>query len=361
MELALDLELFILVIGIKPDICHEIVNFYVFKIVCLVAIPAKAIRISAVQKIPEIILFIKGNEVENLEAATGREIKEGLCQGNIHSVAHKEFLNLEVNHGNLVVMLLKEPRSMLGVVNSMVNEGFPDSGYSIRQREGAANEINVLKHVKLGGEQNFLFLEKCGAEKLIPNVARGALKNEIRELIFRRHVLVDVDIAVLLLGALNKSRLLCIVEVKARGNYIQILLLCQGIKLFKESFLIEIICIKENDVLARGFQQTLVSCGADTDVAHFYKLNSLVLFRVGLDDFDGFIGRAVINADKLKVGESLGEDGFDSLANIVIRVVNRHNYRHLMLVIFKLWSGGINNFLDCINSCLCGVNFFRIF
>ena len=149
------------------------------KIVRLVAIPTKAICITAVKKIPELLLFIIRNKVEDLIATAGGEIKEGLRERNIHTVAHKEFLNAKIYHGNLIVMLSEYLRSMLKLIYSVMHESFVYSAYSVCQRKGAAHEINVLKDVKLGGEENLLLLYKRGAEELIPNVARGALKNEI--------------------------------------------------------------------------------------------------------------------------------------------------------------------------------------
>ena len=108
LKLALQLAPLILIVGIEADISGEIVDLDMLEIVGLVAIPAKAVRISAMKKIPEIVLLIKRDQVENLIATAGREVQEGLGKGNVHAVAHKEFLNAKIYHGNLIVVLLEE-------------------------------------------------------------------------------------------------------------------------------------------------------------------------------------------------------------------------------------------------------------
>ena len=71
IKLTLKLEPFVLIVGIKADISGKIIYLNMLKIVCLMAIPTKAIRISAVKKIPKIVLLIKGDKIEYLIATAG--------------------------------------------------------------------------------------------------------------------------------------------------------------------------------------------------------------------------------------------------------------------------------------------------
>ena len=70
-------SLLILLMSIKTDVCGEIADLFILKILALVLIPAERIRISVMQNIPEVGLCVAPKNIIHLIAAARGKIEVG--------------------------------------------------------------------------------------------------------------------------------------------------------------------------------------------------------------------------------------------------------------------------------------------
>ena len=70
-------SLLILLMSIKTDVCGEIADLFILKVLALVLIPAERIRISVMQNIPEVGLCVAPKNIIHLIAAARGKIEVG--------------------------------------------------------------------------------------------------------------------------------------------------------------------------------------------------------------------------------------------------------------------------------------------
>ena len=78
--------LFILAMLVQTDVYGKLAYFLRLEVGALVLKPSEAVGVARVKKIPEIGLRITPEQVINLIASAGGEVKEGARERNIHTV-----------------------------------------------------------------------------------------------------------------------------------------------------------------------------------------------------------------------------------------------------------------------------------
>ena len=86
-----------------------------------------------------------------------------------------------------------------------------------------------------------------------------------------------------------------------------------------------VITIEEKKPLSMCLVQCLVSCRADAGVGLVEDAKTGILCRIFVEDRAGAVGGAVIDANRLPVGEGLSENRVQALAQIRRYVIDRND------------------------------------
>lgn len=136
--------------GIELDISTELAHLGALKAILRVVKPSELFSKGEVKKVPEVLLGIRPEKLEDMQASACGKIEISSRKRLVHTALHKKFLYFKIYLGYLRVVFLEKPCAGLLGINSVVDKHLGKLSDTLGKRKGYDGEVHILKHFNLG-------------------------------------------------------------------------------------------------------------------------------------------------------------------------------------------------------------------